>query len=157
MCISKEDVKKFDIGYFEDDAEIAAVRQKKWGYGVELVHQYVDPELALVAWNVTRTKAYEEKYIYLMEPRLLSRFIKRRRTRSNSLKSWFEKDGKILTGEEKWDFLYESIKTHGWDTYQPACLQIRSGKKVKVANGHHRIGIAFELGLQVIPISFLYK
>jgi hypothetical protein len=49
------------------------------------------------------------------------------------------------------------MQTHGWDTYQPACIRIRRFKKAIVINGHHRIAIAHHLKMLYVPISFLYS
>ena len=70
---------------------------------------------------------------------------------------WVDENlGRTLTGIEKYEYLLDSFKKNGWDIKQPLCIRI-SKENIKVSNGHHRLFIAKELGIKLIPVCLIYK
>lgn len=73
------------------------------------------------------------------------------RTRNNTHKH---------VGTEEYDKLKESIRTEGFNSKHPIVLLIRPRSGVcssdSILDGHHRLNIAIELGLDVVPVCFVY-
>lgn len=162
MDISKEDVKRYHIeNICSNKKDVELLRAKKWGYGKVLSDvNDINISDAIREWRDNEVMLYPMEFIYLINFEYLSTSIKyRNRNRETSIHSWWEDDetGKRLMGYEKWDFLLNSIKQHGWDWEQPASIIIRKRRRVKIKNGHHRLGVAKELNLECVPVCFLYR
>jgi len=61
-------------------------------------------------------------------------------------------------GPVHWKRLKESIRTQGFKDDFPIVILLRrtAGFRDRLLQGHHRLAIAIELGLPVVPISFAY-
>ena len=58
--------------------------------------------------------------------------------------------------EERYDTLKESIKTSGFNEEFPILIMLRrEGGVDKIYEGHHRLNIAIELGLETVPVRFI--
>ena len=64
-----------------------------------------------------------------------------------------------LTREEKearYDTLYESIEKDGFNEEFPILIMLRrENNGDKLFEGHHRLNIAIELGLETVPVRFI--
>ena len=57
--------------------------------------------------------------------------------------------------EESYDTLKESIKQEGFKEECPIIIMLRrEGGEHKLFEGHHRLNIAIELGLETVPVRF---
>lgn len=95
----------------------------------------------------------------------------KKRTRENSrsgavhdkynsrAKEWFKETypDQYCEGQEKWDRLLDKMDVFGWKPDNPAVIMIRRKKKCRLWDGHHRLGVAMELGIKYIPVRFKYK
>lgn len=64
-----------------------------------------------------------------------------------------------MSAEEKqkrWNDLYNSLKTRGFDSKDPILLVLNRclGVKDQIFQGHHRLGICKELGMKDVSVSF---
>ena len=124
-------------------------------------------------WVDDRTKDLQEEKTYWINIKDLSRFKKLKRTRENSKPGYVDLDYKslgstrrkyikknynrILSGECKWDTLYKNMKVDGWLESHPALIMISNRRtKPKIRDGHHRLGISLELGIEICPVKFYY-
>ena len=58
--------------------------------------------------------------------------------------------------EERYDELKESIRVNGFDKDYPILIMLRrEGGEDKIFEGHHRLNIAIELGLETVPVRFI--
>lgn len=57
---------------------------------------------------------------------------------------------------KRWNDLYASIKTHGFDRKDPILVVLNRclGVKDQLFQGHHRCGICKELGIKEVAVSF---
>ena len=57
---------------------------------------------------------------------------------------------------DEYDRIFNSVKNNGFDDNEPIDIMLcrLAGAKDCVNNGHHRMGIALELGLNSIPVRF---
>lgn len=87
-------------------------------------------------------------------------YLKMLRTRDKALapgKIRNKTPGDIKAGQEKWDDIYQSMKTQGYDYSQPVEFLIkRSNEKRKLHQGHHRVTIAEHLGIRNISVVFRF-
>jgi ParB/Sulfiredoxin domain len=56
----------------------------------------------------------------------------------------------ICRSDERYDKIYWSIKQHGFVV--PICAQVTQSNQVMVVDGHHRVGVAWDLALDEIPV-----
>lgn len=58
--------------------------------------------------------------------------------------------------DDEYNRIYNSVKENGFDDNEPVDIMLcrLMGAKDCVNNGHHRMGIALELGLEKIPVRF---
>lgn len=104
----------------------------------------------------------ESSLVYLIDPvhlRELGVELKAR-NRDNAFRS--HGDRKHLSDEERariYDELKEKIKPDGFRTDQPITVMLRrkDDQHDKILQGHHRLAIAVELGLDVVPVRFVCK
>lgn len=153
-------LKKYDISNItKSEKDEMRLRNKKWGFGETYTDEIADIELCTTDWQKNNNKLYLENYIYKISTENILMYIKKYRSKRKFLSSWWfdEELKRHLTGEEKWNFLINSLQKYGWDPQQPACIRIRKPKKAIVVNGHHRIAIAHYLKIPYVPISFLYR
>ena len=67
-----------------------------------------------------------------------------------------KEETKHLTREERYDTLYESIKMDGFNEEFPILIMLRRENNVDmIFEGHHRLNIAIELGLETVPVRFI--
>jgi len=58
--------------------------------------------------------------------------------------------------EERYDTLYESIKVNGFNEEFPILIMLRRENNADmIFEGHHRLNIAIELGLETVPVRFM--
>jgi ParB-like chromosome segregation protein Spo0J len=58
--------------------------------------------------------------------------------------------------EEKYDTLYESIKVNGFNEEFPILIMLRRENNADMLfEGHHRLNISIELGLETVPVRFI--
>ena len=58
--------------------------------------------------------------------------------------------------EEKYDTLKESIEKDGFNEQYPILIMLRRENNVDMLfEGHHRLNIAIELGLETVPVRFI--
>lgn len=62
-----------------------------------------------------------------------------------------------LNGQDKWEKLREELKNKGWIEECPAIIMIRHVGKCRLWDGHHRLYIAKELGIDHIPVKFIFR
>lgn len=81
------------------------------------------------------------------------------RSRDNAYRSHSEH--KTKSDDERaalYDQFKSTIKCKGFDPKSPITIQIlrKNGKRDQIKDGHHRFAIALELGIEKIPVRFLY-
>ena len=58
--------------------------------------------------------------------------------------------------EARYDTLYESIEKDGFNEEFPILIMLRrENNGDKLLEGHHRLNIAIELGLETVPVRFI--
>ena len=58
--------------------------------------------------------------------------------------------------QERYDSLKESIKDNGFNEEFPILIMLRrEGGEDQIFEGHHRLNIAIELGLETVPVRFI--
>ena len=58
--------------------------------------------------------------------------------------------------EERYDVLKESIKDNGFNEEFPILIMLRrENNEDMIFEGHHRLNIAIELGLETVPVRFI--
>ena len=58
--------------------------------------------------------------------------------------------------EERYDTLYESIEKDGFNEEFPIVVMLRRENNAdQIFQGHHRLNIAIELGLETVPVRFI--
>ena len=58
--------------------------------------------------------------------------------------------------EERYDVLKESIDKDGFNEEFPILIMLRrEGGEDQIFEGHHRLNIAIELGLETVPVRFI--
>jgi hypothetical protein len=125
------------------------------------------------AWVDNRDKMISEEELFWVDISDLYKLRKKRRTRRNSKSGSVDLDyismgktrrkfrrnhpDKILDGKEKWDQLTVSMKDHGWLESHPALIMVSNRRSTpKIRDGHHRLGVAMELGITKCPVKFYY-
>lgn len=54
----------------------------------------------------------------------------------------------------RWDKLVEYMKRCGWTPYDPAHMLFGANGEMKLGEGNHRVAVAKEIGLKVVPVRF---
>ena len=102
--------------------------------------------------------------VYLIPPSYLRKIgLERRgaggvgRHRDNAYDGKEEtKDLSRAQKEERYDELKESIRVNGFDEKFPIVVMFRREQgEDKIFEGHHRLNIAIELGLETVPVRFI--
>ena len=77
-------------------------------------------------------------------------------TRETARDGFARVDGRsvLLRGPEKWDALREGLRRDGWDPDDPLHVEVGRSGGAKVGEGNHRLGLALDLGLTRVPVSF---
>ena len=58
--------------------------------------------------------------------------------------------------EERYDVLKESIDKDGFNEEFPILIMLRrEGGEDQILEGHHRLNISIELGLETVPVRFI--
>ena len=66
----------------------------------------------------------------------------------------YNKNNIRVPGKENYEFLEYSLKKYGWLVDYPVKLYPRRDGVWKMRDGHHRIQIAADVGIEYIPIYF---
>lgn len=61
-----------------------------------------------------------------------------------------------LQGPEKWDKMKEYMAKHGFDERQPIMLTLAKDGTAKISEGNHRLAIARELGIGMLPVKLFF-
>lgn len=102
---------------------------------------------------------YYGSNVYHMDPKYI-RSLKIERTIKTRENAYSFTNPKYrMTQQERdneYSRIYNSIKENGFDDNEPVDIMLcrLMGAKDCVNNGHHRMGIALELGLETIPVRF---
>ena len=108
-----------------------------------------------------RDYSVESSEIYMINPQHLRdlglELIPR--TRENAFKS--DKNRRRLSDEERaklYDELKDKIHREGFRQEYPIMVMLRrkDDAEDRILQGHHRLSIAIELGLDVVPVRFVY-
>ena len=99
--------------------------------------------------------------VYMICPRQLreSGLELIQRNRENAYRS--DRDRKHLSDQERgrlYDELKEKIEREGFRKDMPIMVMLLrdDGQHDKILQGHHRLSIAIELGLEAVPVRFVY-
>ena len=58
--------------------------------------------------------------------------------------------------EKRYDSLKESIEVYGFNEEFPILIMLRrEGGEDQIFEGHHRLNISIELGLETVPVRFI--
>lgn len=83
--------------------------------------------------------------------------LRAKRTAANAYE-WTNKRWQMSVEEKqkRWNDLYYSLKTRGFDPKEPILLVLNRslGVKDQIFQGHHRLGICKELGILEVSVSF---
>ena len=104
------------------------------------------------------SKVYHICPIYLRNLRVeVSGGRRRRRERDNAYEGKDEVQGWTYEQRvERYDTLKESIEKEGFKEEFPIIVMLRRvGGEDKLFEGHHRLNIAIELGLESVPVRFI--
>ena len=102
--------------------------------------------------------AVESSKLYYISPTHLREISVERdiRNRENAY-SW----ATDLTEEEKkakYDDLKQAIQNNGFDRHHPIIIMLkRLNNRDAIVDGHHRLNIAIELGLETVPVKFVTR
>jgi len=87
-------------------------------------------------------------------------YLKMRRTREKALapdKVNNKTPEDKVAGQAKWDAIYESMRSNGYDYCKPVVFVVRClNAKRKLHQGHHRVTIAEELRIPIISVMFKF-
>ena len=104
------------------------------------------------------SKVYHISPIYLRNLRIeVSGGPAMRRTRDNAYDGKEEVQGWTREQKERrYDTLKESIEKEGFNEEFPIVIMLRrENNEDKLFEGHHRLNIAIELGLETVPVRFM--
>ena len=104
------------------------------------------------------SKVYQISPIYLRNLRVeVSGGRRRRRERDNAYEDKQETiDWTYEQRVERYDQLKESIRQNGFKEEYPLIVMLRrEDNEDKLYEGHHRLNIAIELGLETVPVRFM--
>ena len=107
---------------------------------------------------VESSKVYHISPIYLRNLRVeVSGGRARRRTRDNAYEGKEEVQGWTYEQRvERYDILKESIEKDGFNEEYPILIMLRrENNEDQIYEGHHRLNIAIELGLETVPVRFI--
>ncbi len=80
----------------------------------------------------------------------------RQRTRDNAYDKPEYSNNTREEKQSRYDSLKESISTNGFKEECPIVIMLRrEGGEDKLWEGHHRLNIAIELGLETVPVRFI--
>lgn len=112
--------------------------------------------------SMGEAKHSESSEIYMIDPRHLRelRLEKKRRNRANAFAS--DPARKHLPQEKRaelYDELKAKIELEGFNREFPieVLLLRKDGNKDQLWQGHHRLAIAIELDLPLVPVRFLFE
>ena len=104
------------------------------------------------------SKVYHISPIYLRNLRVeVSGGRGKRRTRDNAYEGKEETRGWTYEQRvERYDILKESIEKDGFKEEFPIIIMLRrENNEDKLFEGHHRLNISIELGLETVPVRFI--
>ena len=104
------------------------------------------------------SKVYHISPVYLRNLRVeVSGGRRMRRERDNAYDGKEEVQGWTREQkEERYDTLKESIEKEGFNEEFPIVIMLRrENNEDKLFEGHHRLNIAIELGLETVPVRFI--
>lgn len=109
--------------------------------------------------KVKRKHYIESPSVYTVPLKCLydNRVLRGERNAQNAYE-WTNKRWQMSAEEKhkRWNKLYESLKTRGFDPKDPILLVLNRclGVKDQIFQGHHRLGICKELGIKDVSVSF---
>jgi len=89
----------------------------------------------------------------------VAKYCKLARTRENALAPGRRRnrsDEDHLAGQRKWDALFASVRQRGFLPKYPVEFVISSDPKLRLHQGHHRIGVAIALAIPAVPVRFWF-
>ena len=108
--------------------------------------------------NFQSSKVYQISPEYLRKLNIeVSGGRGKRRTRDNAYDKKEEFIHLTREGKEKrYDSLKESIEVYGFNEEFPILIMLRrEGGEDQIFEGHHRLNISIELGLETVPVRFI--
>ncbi len=120
-------------------------------------------EAIFEAWrSKSRGELIEEGRVYLVPTNEIvdNGYRKLPRTEENALapdKIKNKSPQDMEAGKANYREIRESIREQGFDPLRPLTFLIRKNwQKIRLHQGHHRLGVAEELGVSEVPVLFLY-
>lgn len=118
-------------------------------------------ERLLLSGSDTEEFILESSEVYMIDPLQLRSLELEKNALSRETAYKFRPKHKELTDEEKlalYDQLKEKIKREGFDKNQPILVMLLrgNGEKDMIRKGHHRLAIAIELKLPLVPVRFVF-
>lgn len=114
------------------------------------------------AWETARKEKVEEARVYLVPVSEIvgGGYLKVFRSRDKALapeRVRNRTDEDVRKGQEKYDRIEASILKDGFDPLRPLSFLIRrKNDKRRLHQGHHRVAIAHEIGIDQVPVIFLF-
>ncbi len=100
---------------------------------------------------------YQSVYTISLQSLYANQVLRGERNAQNAYE-WNNKRWQISDEEKRkrWNDLYNSLKTNGFDKKSPLLLMLnrRLGIKDQILQGHHRLGICKELNIDEVAVSF---
>jgi len=144
------------MSHTNPQARFAAVPDRvKVGVGRKICNQHVELDQLFIDWRAGRKSVSESDIFFVPTQRLVGMCF---RPETLALPTWqtVPELRRRLSGREKWAFLKQSLAQYGWDYTQPACVII-GPNGLRLANGHHRVQIAVQVGIENIPCCVLFE
>lgn len=110
-------------------------------------------------WSQDGDKALEDSMPVFYSVRELLPWREYVWSRKRSRPGYALVDGKKvwLSGPLKWDAIRADMLARGWDIRQPLIMQVGKDGNAKIGEGNHRLAIAQNIGLNRIPVTFLFQ
>lgn len=106
------------------------------------------------------TKLVEDGSVHIIPTHEVAQYRKFSRTRETSLapgRANNRTSEHILAGRQKWDELVLSMRTNGFLVQFPVEFRITKELKLRLHQGHHRVGVALLLQIAEIPVRFIFR
>lgn len=71
--------------------------------------------------------------------------------------TWVGDEMVDLPGPQKWDAIKEDMARNGWRPHERIIVVVGKDGNAKVAEGNHRLAIAQDLGMQKVPVEFMFQ
>lgn len=111
--------------------------------------------------NMRREFTIESSEVYMIDPKLLRALGLELLQRSSENAYGSHSEHKNKTSEQRaqeYETLKRKIEREGFRSEFPITVMLlrKDGKKDKILQGHHRLSIAIELDLSVVPVRFVH-